>query len=271
MSPRTTAALLVTACTTASAFQQLSRPLRRAPVLRSEVAEEEKTPAEEVKAAEVEVPATPAYSTLNGWTADPEAFAWGLPGALAPVGPFDPAGFLTNDAGEKKTLGETKMLREAEVTHGRVSMLAALGFLVQEQWHPLFEAGNKDLGPAIFHLDEVRSVAPAFFEVLTLFIGIAEVARATTGWTNPAKKGVGPLGNLPENTVRALEDNYYPGDIGFDPLGLKPSSADEFSTMATKELQNGRLAMLAVAGFFAQELTNELTITDTLNAMGIIG
>ena len=92
------------------------------------------------------------------------------------------------------------MLREAEVTHGRVSMLAALGFLVQEQFHPLFEAGNKDLGPAIYHLDEVRSVAPAFFEVLAIGIGISEVARATTGWTNPGRAGPdgGPLGNLPE-------------------------------------------------------------------------
>ena len=38
--------------------------------------------------------------------------------------------------------------------------------------------------------------------------------------------------------------NRYPGDVGFDPLGLKPKDADEFATMATKELQNGRLAML---------------------------
>ena len=149
------------------------------------------------------------------------------------------------------------MLREAEVTHGRVSMLAALGFLVQEQWHPLFEAGNKDLGPAIFHLDEVRSVAPAFFEILALSIGLCEVARSVAGWVQPSKGdagdfSVGPLGNLPENSVRALEIGYYPGDIGFDPLSLKPEDPAEFAEMATKELQNGRVAMIAVAGFFAQ-------------------
>eukprot|EP00970_Alexandrium_tamarense_P010408 scaffold2107_cov192-Alexandrium_tamarense.AAC.35 len=50
--------------------------------------------------------------------------------------------------------------------------------------------------------------------------------------------------------------NSYPGDVGFDPLGLKPKDADEFATMATKELQNGRLAMLGAAGMIAQELTN---------------
>ena len=46
------------------------------------------------------------------------------------------------------------------------------------------------------------------------------------------------------------------GDIGFDPLGLKPDNFEDFSAMSTKELQNGRLAMLAVAGIVAQELVN---------------
>ena len=50
-----------------------------------------------------------------------------------------------------------------------------------------------------------------------------------------------------------LRDNYYPGDIGFDPLGLKPEDPEELNMMITKDLQNGRLAMLAAAGFLAQE------------------
>ena len=50
--------------------------------------------------------------------------------------------------------------------------------------------------------------------------------------------------------------DYYPGDVGFDPLGLKPEDPAEFEVMQTKELQNGRLAMLGIAGFVAQELVN---------------
>ena len=50
-----------------------------------------------------------------------------------------------------------------------------------------------------------------------------------------------------------MNEDYYPGDVGFDPLGLKPSDPAEFAEMQTKELQNGRLAMLAAAGFMAQE------------------
>ena len=49
---------------------------------------------------------------------------------------------------------------------------------------------------------------------------------------------------------------YCAGDIGFDPLGLKPDTWEEFSEMSTKELQQGRLAMLAIAGIVAQELVN---------------
>ena len=53
-----------------------------------------------------------------------------------------------------------------------------------------------------------------------------------------------------------LNEDYYPGDVGFDPLGLKPTDPAEFAEMQTKELQNGRLAMLAAAGFMAQEFAS---------------
>ena len=63
-----------------------------------------------------------------------------------------------------------------------------------------------------------------------------------------------------------LNEDYYPGDVGFDPLGLKPTDPAEFAEMQTKELQNGRLAMLAAAGFLAQELVNEQPIWANLVA-----
>merc|ERR1719160_1280095 len=54
-------------------------------------------------------------------------------GQLAPMGFWDPAG-LSADLDEGKIL----FYREAELKHGRVCMLAALGFLVGENFHPLF-------------------------------------------------------------------------------------------------------------------------------------
>jgi len=39
-------------------------------------------------------------------------------------------------------------------------------------------------------------------------------------------------------------------------LGLKPEDPAAYAEMQTKELQNGRLAMLGAAGMIAQELVN---------------
>jgi len=190
------------------------------------------------------LPATTKLSaTLNGWIPDESKFAYGLPGTIEPVMDFDPLGFA-----EKSDLVQMKAFREAETTHGRVAMLAVIGFLVTEQpfsFHPLFDTNQKDIGPALRHLDEVRASAPFFFELLAIVIGGAELYRSLRGWELPGND---------ENT--ALKADYYPGDIGFDPLGLKPDNFEDFSAMSTKELQNGRLAMLAVAGIVAQELVN---------------
>jgi len=57
-------------------------------------------------------------------------------------------------------------------------------------------------------------------------------------------------------SLQDLKDEYYPGDVGFDPLNLKPTDGAEFAEIQTKELQNGRLAMLGTAGIIAQELVN---------------
>ena len=175
---------------------------------------------------------------------------------------FDPAGLSA-----EVSLDDIKLWREAEVTHGRVAMLAAVGFLAQEQAHFLFVEPDKDIGPAIRHLDEVRAVNPAFFEGLTFAIACAELYRALYGWLSPrapASRPTSAYGGV--GRPRMLQDDYYPGDIGFDPLGLKPTSAEGFSEMATKELQHGRLAMLASAGFLAQELVNEQPIWVNLMA-----
>ncbi|GAX28104.1 light-harvesting complex I chlorophyll a/b binding protein 4 [Fistulifera solaris] len=190
---------------------------------------------------------TALNSGLNGWVPDSSKMAYGLPGAVAPFEDgFDPLGLSTD-----KDLETIKYWREAELQHGRTAMLAVIGFLVTEEpieIHPLFEANEKDIGPAIRHLDEVRAVSPFFFEIFAVLIGALELNRALTGWNSPSAKTVAGSGTLKED--------YFPGDIDFDPLGLKPKNAEEFLALNTKELQNGRLAMLAVAGFVAQELTN---------------
>jgi len=110
-------------------------------------------------------------------------------------------------------------------------------------------------GPAITHLAQVP---PVFWALLTIAIGAAEQKRATIGWVEPE--------NVPVAKPGLLRDTYIPGDLGFDPLGLKPDNAEDLFTLQTKELQNGRLAMLAAAGFLAQELVDGKGIIEHLQS-----
>jgi Chlorophyll A-B binding protein len=172
-----------------------------------------------------------------------------IPGALAPVGLFDPLGL-----GAKADVATLKRYREAELTHGRVAMLASVGFLVGEAVEGssfLFDAQIS--GPAITHLAQVP---PLFWCFLVIAIGASEQTRAEIGWVDPK--------DVPVAKPGLLRDDYTPGDLGFDPLGLKPSDPAAFFELQTKELQNGRLAMLAAAGFMAQELTNGKGILENL-------
>ena len=53
---------------------------------------------------------TQLSDSLNGWVPDSNAFCYGLPGSLAPVGEFDPLGLAAG-----KDLDTVKRYREAEV------------------------------------------------------------------------------------------------------------------------------------------------------------
>eukprot|EP00571_Detonula_confervacea_P013219 CAMPEP_0172297874 /NCGR_PEP_ID=MMETSP1058-20130122/744_1 /TAXON_ID=83371 /ORGANISM="Detonula confervacea, Strain CCMP 353" /LENGTH=132 /DNA_ID=CAMNT_0013007077 /DNA_START=182 /DNA_END=577 /DNA_ORIENTATION=- len=69
----------------------------------------------------------PAASAINGWIADPSLPCYGLPGSSAPLGFFDPLGF-TKDM----DLNGVKRFREAEIMHGRVAMMATIGYIIGE-------------------------------------------------------------------------------------------------------------------------------------------
>nr|QIH55643.1 LHCX4c [Seminavis robusta] len=158
-----------------------------------------------------------------------------IPGAIAPTGLFDPLGFAAK--ADEPTL---KRYREAELTHGRVAMLATIGFLVGEAVESKTYLFNGEVtGPAITHLAQVN---PVFWILLGAGIAKAETQRAEIGWVEPK--------NVPFDKPGLLRDTYVPGDIGFDPLGLKPEDPEEFFQMQTKELQNGRLAMLWAGCWF---------------------
>ncbi|GJQ13477.1 hypothetical protein GpartN1_g5268.t1 [Galdieria partita] len=143
-----------------------------------------------------------------------------LDGTMAGDVGFDPLGF-TN-------VFDVKWMREAELKHCRIAMLAALGFIVQELWtfpHPYFSK----VPPVLAHDVYVKTGGMSqillfviFFEVISLFA-----------------------------VSQMMEGKREPGVFHFDPLGLA-KDPETFRKYEWSELRNGRLAMIAVGGFIHQ-------------------
>lgn len=174
-----------------------------------------------------------------------------LVGAVAPLGYFDPL-----KLSEGKTPGEVKKIREAELKHGRVAMLAFLGIMVGESFNPLFD--HQITGPAIYQFQQADDLVSFFWVGVLFLIGLIEGQNILVGWESPAQSLNRP------NKIAELKPDYVNGDLGFDPLGLKPRNARAFDEIRTKELQNGRLAMLGVAGIVVQELINGKGVLENL-------
>ena len=56
------------------------------------------------------------------------------------------------------------------------------------------------------------------------------------------------------------KNSRQPGDFGWDPMDMYPTDPAGRVEMQTKELNNGRVAMIAVAGMVAQELVSGMKI-----------
>merc|ERR1712224_141503 len=154
-------------------------------------------------------------------------------GISGPFGLFDPAGFSDNSP------QRLKYFREAELKHGRVAMLAAFGFPIAEHFHPLF-GGNIDV-PSYIAFQQTP--LQTFWPVVLLYVGIVEIFSVFT-FENPFGKG----------GFWTLKDDRVPGGFGWDPMDMYPTDPAGRVEMQTKELNNGRVAMIAVAGMVAQEL-----------------
>ena len=161
---------------------------------------------------------------------------------------FDPLG-LGNDE-------NFASMREAEIKHGRLAMLAALAWPLQEILHPVIV----DNLYALYHvtvpdvLMESNGASPSLLnggleqsEVLpALFLALigASVIEET---------------DIARRAALGLARDEYPagrteGDLGFDPLRIyTPLSAQGQRSMQERELCNGRVAMLAVLSYVATE------------------
>lgn len=162
--------------------------------------------------------------------------------------PWDPWGFhlLSKVSANNPDIA---WLREAELKHGRICMLAFVGILATaggQHWAPdVFEKACAAGWPS--SLGYIKENDPSIFWQGIGAIGLVE------GVSNQNRKGEVNwwdglwYGEREDSGVRA-------GDFGFDPLGLLSKDEQAANLMRLKELKNGRLAMLGVMGFFLQYL-----------------
>ena len=133
---------------------------------------------------------------------------------------FDPFGLTKNVTPETYF-----WYRSAELKHGRVAMLASLGIIFSYYFQfpdPVFNQSDKPF-EAVVQVFTERPLA-AVQILLAIF----------------AVEAYGQFNQVKPDAV--------PGDLGFDPLGLKPSDPETWEKVQLRELKNGRLAMLAIAG-----------------------
>ena len=240
--------LLVAACAVANAFGPSARFASRTALRMSETPEAETAPEQTVQDLNLEE-MFEVFEAADGATPDekPKSVpskmsASGIfgtdgakktVGASSPLGFFDPAGFSV-DVEE----AQYKLYQEAETKHCRVAMLAFVGIVMGELINP----GT----PAIYQYQQMDGDAFSLWALVTCaWIEGGYIIRA---WQPMGETMKEPLG------VAKLKPDQVPGDYKFDILKKKPKTEEAYNIIKTKELNNGRLAMLAVAGIVAQEL-----------------
>ena len=165
---------------------------------------------------------------------DGKAYAKTLPGIRDNAEFFDPLRFCSQRG---VTEGKIKFYREVELKHGRLGMLAALGIVVGESYHPLF-GGDIDV-PA--YLAFQQTPLQTFWPAVVLAIAIPEIYSVLS------------FEPVPGGKAWSIKSDHDSGNLGFDPLDLKPTDPDELKQMQTDELTYGRWGMLATAGMILQE------------------
>jgi len=212
--------------------------------------------------------ASPAY--LDGTMPGDNGFdPWALVALASPVAATDKfartaadrdAKMLSMSAAEQQQA--LAWMRESEIKHGRLAMLAAAGWplaeLASHDYLSSFGGGTNGRAPSLFngHLFDV-----GYLPSLVLFFG----GMAFLEFTN--------------------KDKLTGGDYGFDPMGLagdqKPygafpfdaflgkttpidsiPNAKDMEAMKLAELKNGRLAMMAITGMAIQEFVYGTAVVD---------
>merc|ERR1712066_1035097 len=154
-------------------------------------------------------------------------------GVQAPVGFWDPVGYTSDGSVEN-----FKRRRQTELKHGRISMLATMGYITPE----ITGKFPGYLSP---------SMGLKFADIPN---GLAAVSKVPAlGWVQMV--AYAGYCELSGPRTRACNTSDYaditPGDYGFKVLTSDDPAAKESKLAA--EIANGRLAMMAILGMFFQD------------------
>eukprot|EP00929_Paragymnodinium_shiwhaense_P028230 TRINITY_DN1640_c0_g1_i1.p1 TRINITY_DN1640_c0_g1~~TRINITY_DN1640_c0_g1_i1.p1 ORF type:complete len:315 (+),score=80.62 TRINITY_DN1640_c0_g1_i1:60-1004(+) len=159
---------------------------------------------------------------------------------------FDPLNLATTESpfGGKVNPQETYFnYREAEVKHGRLAMLATLGWLSSEEFGPSIarQLGLKDL------------LAPGELAPSLVNGGLGNLPI----WFLPSIAVISGLVDQKAPKPELYGKDRVPGDVGFDPInlrrGLEVQTDYDIMHLHNAEVKHGRAAMLGITGFVLQE------------------
>jgi hypothetical protein len=153
-----------------------------------------------------------------------------MPGSTAPIKKFDPLGYA--NVGSDETLA---WFRASELKHSRVAMLATTGYIVQAAGFHFPGMLSKDVSfeslSGLKPFDAWEAVPDAGKAQILATIFVAELATESKG-THYTKGGPLPT-------------------IVFPPIDFSGVSAETLKVKQDRELNNGRLAMIAIMSFIA--------------------
>jgi hypothetical protein len=153
-----------------------------------------------------------------------------------------------------------KWFQNAEIKHGRIAMIATIGFMVQK-WGVHFPLYLGPTGSNVFHpasdsawylstsagvtfsdvaaaapLDAIKMVPAAGWLQIFFMAGWFECIAFDRQWN---------------------QENPIPGNYGYDPLGFTKREggweSEELTSLRLKEIKNGRVAMMTMAAWVSNE------------------
>lgn len=153
-----------------------------------------------------------------------------------------------------------KWFQNAEIKHGRIAMIATIGFMVQKSGvhFPLY------LGPTgsnCFHPESATS----WFLSSSSGVTFSDIAAAAPldaikmvpvqGWAQ-IFAAAGLFEAVAFNR-QWNQEGRVPGDYGYDPLGFTKREggfeSEEIKSLRLKEIKNGRVAMMTIAAWVSNE------------------